>query len=358
MAWATKLVGRGAELGELRRELRRARAAEFRIVLFVAFGPGASGRHASLASFSPGAGPGSSASPRARIRWGETTSFGVWSEALESHLRGLPPNEIPELCGGFVDDLAALLHSVAAVHGSADREPSRLRRWRASLSCSRPRTAYARRCFWMTAHLADVRRGGLGDFASTIGAARVLVLVSGEAGELAKTRPRCRCCSSWSRTERCDWSCHLGIRSRPRSSPERPSLIFLRRRRRTACGAIRGNSSSPCSRSKRFLTRALIVGTGCCAPSPKRSRARGRQGPEAGRTCDRNAPVAAAIGPVSLPRLVGLIGRPVDRLVCSSSGLSVALVSEQGHGHELTYESRIDDQEAIYERVGAARRRG
>jgi len=35
MAWATKLVGRGAGLAELRRELQRAGAAEFRVVLLL-----------------------------------------------------------------------------------------------------------------------------------------------------------------------------------------------------------------------------------------------------------------------------------------------------------------------------------
>jgi predicted ATPase len=103
MAWATKLVGRGAELAELRRELQRASAAEFRIVLLLSdAGIGKTRlareflarRQAAVVGYSARAHP-----------LGETTSFGVWSEALESHLRGLPPDEITELCGGFLDDL-------------------------------------------------------------------------------------------------------------------------------------------------------------------------------------------------------------------------------------------------------------
>jgi hypothetical protein len=59
---------------------------------------------------------------------GETTPFGVWSEALEHHLGRLSREEVVDLCGGFLDDLAALLRSVAAVRGSVpEREPPRLR---------------------------------------------------------------------------------------------------------------------------------------------------------------------------------------------------------------------------------------
>ena len=125
MAWATKLVGRGAELADLRRELQHAAAGEFRIVLLLAdAGIGKTRlareflarRHARVVGLSA----------RAHLL-GETASFGVWSEALESHLRGLPPDEVTKLCAGLLDDLAGLLHSVAAVRGSAGGEPSRLR---------------------------------------------------------------------------------------------------------------------------------------------------------------------------------------------------------------------------------------
>jgi len=152
MAWATKLVGRGTELGELRRELQRARAAEFRIVLLLSdagIGKTRLAREFLARSRAGVVGLAARAHPL-----GEMTSFGVWSEALESHLRGLPPNEITELCGGFLDDLAALLHSVAAVHGSTEREPSR--------SCSR--TSHVARpslSSWMTRIWPTFRRGRL-----------------------------------------------------------------------------------------------------------------------------------------------------------------------------------------------------
>ncbi len=50
-------------------------------------------------------------------RFGQMASFGLWSQAFEGHLRRLPADEVAELCGGFLDDLAVLLRSVAAARG-------------------------------------------------------------------------------------------------------------------------------------------------------------------------------------------------------------------------------------------------
>lgn len=59
---------------------------------------------------------------------GSTAAFGLWAEALERHLQQLTPGEVTEVCGGYLDDLAVLLHSVAEARGRApDREPPRLR---------------------------------------------------------------------------------------------------------------------------------------------------------------------------------------------------------------------------------------
>src|SRR5215470_17481733 len=125
MGWATKLVGRGAELAELRRELQRAAAGEFGIVLLLA-DPGIGKTRLAREFLGRTRGRVVGLSARA-YPLGETASFGVWSEALDTHLRGLPPDEITELCGGFLDDLAPLLRSVAAVRGSAGGEPPRRR---------------------------------------------------------------------------------------------------------------------------------------------------------------------------------------------------------------------------------------
>jgi class 3 adenylate cyclase/tetratricopeptide (TPR) repeat protein len=59
---------------------------------------------------------------------GVTASFGIWAEALERYLRGLDPIVVAQLCGGFLDDLATLLRSVAAARGSVpSQEAPRLR---------------------------------------------------------------------------------------------------------------------------------------------------------------------------------------------------------------------------------------
>lgn len=122
LSHASPLVGRRAELAVLRSELDRARHGEFRCLLL----------HGE-----PGAGKTRLATELLRVEqvvalrarahaWGSTTAFGMWSEALEGHLRGLDRTEVTALCAGFLDDLAALLRSVAAAHGRAPtREPPR-----------------------------------------------------------------------------------------------------------------------------------------------------------------------------------------------------------------------------------------
>ena len=55
-----------------------------------------------------------------------STAFGLWAEALERHLQSVPPAEVSGLCGGYLDDLAGLLRSVAAARGSAPERESRV----------------------------------------------------------------------------------------------------------------------------------------------------------------------------------------------------------------------------------------
>jgi DNA-binding CsgD family transcriptional regulator len=60
--------------------------------------------------------------------FGRTASFALWSEALERQLREMAVDDVVRFCGGFLDDLASLLRSVAAARGSApQREPPRFR---------------------------------------------------------------------------------------------------------------------------------------------------------------------------------------------------------------------------------------
>jgi DNA-binding CsgD family transcriptional regulator len=364
MAWVTKLVGRRAELGELRRELQRARASEFRIVLLLS-DAGIGKTRLAREFLARGQAGIVGLSARAHPL-GETTSFGVWSEALESHLRGLQPNEITELCGGFLADLAALLHSVAAVHGSADREPSRLRLlegFAVVLSNLARRTPVV--VFLDDGHLADVSSWeALGYLASTIAAARVLVLVAARPAELAENP------AAVPMLLQLEQDGALRRLELPPLDPmaltelagaalnDLPSSTLVE----WLAERSRGNSLFALS-----LLQALIdEGADLSAPA-LHSLPQALTEHVAVRIRKLDEPAIAtleslaAIGRrVDFRDLVGLIGLPADRLALILERLVRSrLVSEQEHGHELTYElAHPLIQEAIYERIGAARRRG
>jgi class 3 adenylate cyclase/tetratricopeptide (TPR) repeat protein len=121
-----ELVGRDRELAILEAELERSARGESRCVLIT--GEAGIGKtrlagellarhHDDVIALSGRGYP-----------LGGTASFGIWAEALERYLRGLDPVVVTELCGGFLDDLATLLRSVAAARGSVpDQEAPRLR---------------------------------------------------------------------------------------------------------------------------------------------------------------------------------------------------------------------------------------
>jgi class 3 adenylate cyclase/DNA-binding CsgD family transcriptional regulator len=119
-------VGRDKELGVLRAEFAQAQAAELRCVLLV--GEAGVGKTRLAAELLAHVHAHAVTLSARAYSLGATASFGLWAEALEGHLRGLEPEEVVALCGGFLDDLAGLLHSVAAARGSVpDIEPPRLR---------------------------------------------------------------------------------------------------------------------------------------------------------------------------------------------------------------------------------------
>ena len=126
MAEKTRFVGRATEMAQLEAGWRRVAAGQLSCVLLAGDrGVGKSRlaeeilvRHAATAT---------TLSARARPLGG-VASFGLWTEALEQHLRALPREEVSALCGGLLDDLAGLLRSVAAVRGAVpDQEPPRIR---------------------------------------------------------------------------------------------------------------------------------------------------------------------------------------------------------------------------------------
>jgi len=110
-----RLVGRGSEIGRLDAEYRRAVSGETRVVVLTGdpgLGKTRLAREFLVRKTSRAAGLFARGYP-----FGTTSSFGVWAEALDRHLRTLPPHDVTSLCGGSIDDLAILLHSVAVGRG-------------------------------------------------------------------------------------------------------------------------------------------------------------------------------------------------------------------------------------------------
>jgi predicted ATPase len=116
-----ELAGRRAELGALEDELSRAVGGEFRVVLLLGeagVGKSRLGREL-LVRHREVTGLVGRAYPLAA-----SAAFGLWTEAVDPFLQSLSDDEVVELCGGLLDDLATLFHRVALVRGSVpDRDP-------------------------------------------------------------------------------------------------------------------------------------------------------------------------------------------------------------------------------------------
>jgi DNA-binding CsgD family transcriptional regulator len=182
----TLLVGRAVELAELELERQSAAAGEFRVVLLLA-DPGIGKTWLAREFLARNRRRTIGLSARA-FPLGASASFGVWSEAFEHHFRGLPAADVMRLCGGYLGDLAALLHSVAAVRGSApDREPPRMRLLQglaAALSNLAAQGLVV--AFLDDAHVADASSWeALSYLAHALPHSRVLVLVAARPTELA-----------------------------------------------------------------------------------------------------------------------------------------------------------------------------
>ncbi len=116
-----QLVGRAAELAALNDEFGRAASGEFRVVLMLGeagVGKSRLGREL-LVRHREATGLVAQAYPLAA-----SAAFGLWTEAVDPLLQSLPEEEVVELCGGLLDDLASLFHRVAQVRGSVpERDP-------------------------------------------------------------------------------------------------------------------------------------------------------------------------------------------------------------------------------------------
>jgi ATP/maltotriose-dependent transcriptional regulator MalT len=181
-----KLVGRRDELRALEDELSRTVRGEFRLVLLVGeAGVGKSrlgrellARHREVTGLVAQAYPLSS-----------SASFGLWIEAVDRFLRSLRDDEVVELCGGLLDDLASLFHRVALVRGSVpERDPPlpRLLQGLAGLigNVSRRRPLVV---LLDDVHFADASSWrALRYFARHLDDARLLVVATSRRAELAR----------------------------------------------------------------------------------------------------------------------------------------------------------------------------
>ena len=187
MPWRTRIVGRGPEISELDSQWQRAAAGEFRFVLVVGE-PGMGKTRLAAEALEDRRRASIELSARAHPL-GDTASFGLWVEALERHLRTLSKPDVAALCGGFLDDLASLLRSVAVVRGAApDREPPRPRLLEglavllANLAEQAPVVVVLD-----DVHLADASSwDALHYLAGSLSTERLLVVASARPGELAE----------------------------------------------------------------------------------------------------------------------------------------------------------------------------
>ncbi|MEX0790273.1 MAG: AAA family ATPase, partial [Actinomycetota bacterium] len=122
----TRLVGRALLQSELEAVRRTSAEGNFRCVV-LSGDPGVGKSRLAAETLKRGARSGVTLLARA-YPLGETAPMGLWAEAFEGYLRDLSAQEVTSLCGGFLDDLAPLLRSVAAVRGSVPAaEPPRVR---------------------------------------------------------------------------------------------------------------------------------------------------------------------------------------------------------------------------------------
>jgi len=358
-------MGRSTEIAELERERRRVAAGEFRCILLLAdAGIGKTRLAHEFLARQRGRATGLSA--RA-YPLSETAAFGVWSEALEGHLHLLGAAEVSELCGGFLDDLAGLIRSVAAARGSAsEREPPRLRVLEglafllAKLASHNPVVV-----FLDDAHVADASSWeGIDYFARNLRDERLLVLAAARPGELAENETATRI--------------HLALEQEGllRRLPLKPlDLEALGGLAEAVLEALppralvdwladhsRGNPLFALGLLQALIDEAADLTAPALRSIPEELAERvGRRMKtlEEAELATLEA-LAAVQARVDLPDLVTFSGLPVERLAAVLEQLArLRLVREDERGRQLSYEvAHPLIQQSIYERIGGARRRG
>ncbi len=358
------IVGRERELEVLEAEFALAVQGEFRVVLLLGDPGVGKTRLAGEVLARHGAG-GLGLAARAHPLGG-TTSFGLWAEAFEGHLRGVDPSEVSRLCGGFVDDLGGLLHSAAAVRGATPAaEPPRARLLQ-GLAVVLDNLARADPVviFLDDLHVADASSwDALHYLARNLVNAPVLVLAAARPVELARehganqillgleqdgllTRVSLSPLTSGAVGE---------LVAEVLGRPPPPTLVSWLEER------SRGNPLFVLG-----LLRALLdEGADLAAPGLERlpeglaERVTARLG-QLEEPIRSTLEVLAVVGRrVELSTVVVLTGRPVDRVGPILDDLVRArLVTEDERGREVSYEiAHPLFQEAIYQDLGGARRR-
>ncbi len=121
---AAPLVGRDRQLTQLDELLQRSLSGAFRVALLT----GAAGLGKTRLATEALARYDDAITLSSRsYRWGATTSFGPWIEALDRHLRRQDPDDLLALIGTSQAELSVLLKTVEAVTGPPQHEPDRAR---------------------------------------------------------------------------------------------------------------------------------------------------------------------------------------------------------------------------------------
>ena len=365
VSWTAPLMGRSAEMAELDREYRRALAGEFRCVLLLA--EAGIGKTRLAREFMRRRRGAVTALPARAYPLGETAAFGVWSEALEGHLRLLPPSEVSELCGGSLDDLAALIRSVAAVRGSAPlREPPRIRALEglayllANLARRRPLVI-----FLDDAHVADASSWeALSYLAHNLEEQRLLVIAAARPAELSENETATEVLLGLEQEGALQRQHLRPLDSKSLSDlaevvlekvPSKPLVDWLADR-------SRGNPLFALGLLQALIDEGADLSVPVLHSIPEELAERvgqmmhGLDEPELAAL----EALATAQGRVELHDLVAITGLPIKRLAAGLEELvRVRMVGEGQRGRELTYEiAHPLIQDSIYERIGLARRRG
>jgi DNA-binding CsgD family transcriptional regulator len=117
------LVGRDDSLDFLERGARAVSAGRFRV--FLVSGSGGVGKTRLVAEVMERCADDVTRISARSFRWGGTTSFGPWVEAVDAHLRARPIDDVRQLCGSAIEALAAIVPSARLAHDGLAPEPNR-----------------------------------------------------------------------------------------------------------------------------------------------------------------------------------------------------------------------------------------